>query len=208
MRKLKISQRDAGEWITTGKPPPADKVDHDAHWFVDSIWTASKSAKGEAPANRRKRLAAGLIAVRELVGLFDGEMARDLADLSSALTDLDRGSVHPMLKPVKKSRGAPYDSDKWRAYTYLALAMHAWMRCRMSQEEAAKRVARRSPVDIRHKQIQSWRKEIMAGRRNTETLDLFSRGRRVIESLSTRPQLEAFALWITSQAHLISDLLT
>jgi hypothetical protein len=85
----------------------------------------------------RKRCVAGLEAVVEFLehaNIDSGNAIIGLADLATAVADLDRGIVHPMLRKVGWDR-PPDRSDIWMARSDAAIGVEFLLRTGMSKKD-------------------------------------------------------------------------
>lgn len=102
----------------------------------------------EAGDSGREGALFALFALHDFICEVDDILAPGLEDpilqLAGALNDLNFGTVHPMLKPIKiDQQGAPKSSlDRTRLRSMSAVAMTLLMKTGCSKKEAAQRVAR------------------------------------------------------------------
>jgi hypothetical protein len=154
-----------------------------------------ESTLPRTPENERERLAAGLVFVAQFVA---AEIDRDIAnkyffELSSALTDLNDGTVRPLLEHSSLRTRAD-SSDKWRARARIAVALDALMRSGLRQTDAANEIAdkNRGLHTLAGKTaaisfsttIIGWREEFIRKRvKNFEAAVLFEEGIRRIDEM-------------------------
>jgi hypothetical protein len=158
------------------------------------------------PENERERVAAALVFVAQVIA---AEIDRDIAndyffELSSAIADLNRGIVRPLLKPSPRHGRVGDPSDKWRARARISVALEALMRSRLTQTEAAGKIAREYPdlAALAGKKagkfpttIIGWHAEFSKKRvKNFEAEGLFAVGIEHVDELSDDPDgLKALA---------------
>ena len=83
--------------------------------------------------DERERYAAALIKVAQF---FSDQGSRRLGDrffeLSSAVAELNEGTIHPLLRPVRSPNRPAEPSQRWRARARVALALEALIRSGLS----------------------------------------------------------------------------
>jgi hypothetical protein len=152
------------------------------------------------PFNERERYSAALVAAAQFfIRLGEGQIGERFFELASAIADLNSGTQHPILVPVRTDNRRPDTSQMWRARASVALALEAAIRSGLSQGAAAARIARKFPsltklAGSRAKNspletiVLGWRKELKAARiKNFQAGELFSEGMKKIDSLSSSP---------------------
>lgn len=166
--------------------------------------------------NERERYAAALIVVAQY---FSSSAGRPIADrffeLASAIADLNNGTVHPLLEPVRPDNRPADPSQLWRARARVALGLEALLRAGLNRSAAAAKIASHyssvanlAGVKAKGSKLQTivfgWRRELKAGRvKNFEAGELFSEGskesidwrlRKTIESsrIANLPRLPSF----------------
>jgi hypothetical protein len=110
--------------------------------YRDLIVTMGRAHKDLRSSNERKAYAAALVAFTQF-GKANGWNAAILvwlAELASALTDLDYGIVTPLLEPPLKSKSFP--SNTWRRLALVALGMKVLTMAGIKRNEAADRALR------------------------------------------------------------------
>jgi hypothetical protein len=110
--------------------------------YRDLIVMMGRAHKDLRSSNERKAYAAALIAFTQF-GKANGWNAAILvwlAELASALTDLDDGIVAPLLEPALKSKS--FSSNTWRRFALVALGMKALTMSGVKRNEAADRALR------------------------------------------------------------------
>jgi hypothetical protein len=154
------------------------------------------------PFNERERYAAAVAAVAQLFStLGDRPVGNRFFNLASAISDLNSGTVHPLLQAVRTVNRRPDFSQLWRARARVALGLEALIRsgAKVDATVAAEKVAKRFPLLAKlagPKASQSrlaavllgWRREFRATRiKNFEATELFLEGMRRIEHLTAQP---------------------
>jgi hypothetical protein len=156
--------------------------------------------------NERERYAAALIV---LANYFSSLSVKPIAgrffELGSAIADLNNGTVHSLLRPVRADNRRADPSQLWRARAHVALALEALLRSGLNRQDAALKVARQYPgiaslAGLRAKDsalqttLFGWRREFKAGRvKNFEASELFAEGIKTIDRLSSRQGYLRFA---------------
>jgi hypothetical protein len=140
---------------------------------------------------------------------IDGRIANTyLFELASALGDLDRGIVRPLLKPSPLRNRPPDPSNRWRARSRVALALDALMRSGLDRTKAANKIARdkklRALAGKRARKfpatIIGWRNEFRAGRVDDfEATVLFAEGVRLISEMEAAGDFEALKKFAADQ---------
>jgi hypothetical protein len=131
-----------------------------------------------------------------------------LFELASALEDLDRGIVRPLLKPSPLRNRPPDPSNIWRARARVALALDALMRSGLKRTEAANKIARdkklRALAGKRAGKFPAtvigWRNDFNAGRVDDfEATVLFAEGLRLISEMEVAGDFEALKRFAADQ---------
>jgi hypothetical protein len=184
--------------------------------------------------NKRELLAAMLVVVGQFVAdttdlriTDDQHIAGEYFELSSAIENLNRGIVGPLLRrsipstrkaPTSKKWRRPGDpSYIWRARARVALALIAYMRSGLRQDEAAEKIARehRSLRRLVGKKTRGklaatiihWRKEFGAKRRKEsggrvqdyEATEAFKEGLRRIDEMCAVLDIEGLKAFARDQ---------
>jgi hypothetical protein len=158
------------------------------------------------PANERERYVAALNSIAQyftsLVGRPIGERFFELA---SAIADLNVGTVHPLLRPVRPDNRPADPSQLWRARARVVLGLEALLRFGLNRSDAAAKIARDyssiaklAGANARTSNLQTtlfgWRKRLLLGRiKNFEAQELFSAGLETIAALPQDQHLAEFA---------------
>src|SRR5262245_2305689 len=161
----------------------------------------------------RERYAAALIA---LANYFSSLSVKPIAarffELGSAIADLNSGTVHSLLRPVRADNRRADPSQLWRARARVALGLEALLRSGLNRSEAASKIAgqyssvaylvgakaKDSKLEIT---VFGWRRELRAGRvKNFEASELFVEGIKRIDRLSSRQGYLRFATRQFAQA--------
>jgi hypothetical protein len=124
----------------------------------------------------RKGYIAALASIAQFIRFVYGEESGvRLLRLAAALSDLDHGTVSPLLTPAPLNSRAMDSSETWAARTYAALALECLVRCRDPVDEAAQQLSRPHRYDW--KTLKNWRRELKAGRvKNPLAQIMFSNG--------------------------------
>jgi hypothetical protein len=180
-----------------GKPDDYDAMDpeyrraaadHVFGAFIRLIRAVDREFIGEPTAQPswKDRRANALTAV----GFFFDQMREPSAaafhELSSALRDLNRGTVHPLLQPTRTDNRPPEPSGLWRARACGVLALEALICSGRTPADAAAEIARKFP-HLSHlagarsnafgRTVLNWRKEFHSKRvKNKEAATFFAYG--------------------------------
>jgi hypothetical protein len=155
-----------------------------------------------SPEHERELYAAVLIAAGQFVAttIDRGIANRYFFELQSALVDLNKDTVRPLLKPSPQHNRPPDPSNEWRARARVALALDAFMRSGLSQKDAADKIAK-NHSGLRRlagkkagdfaTTIIGWRREFSARRvKNFEATELFAEGVHRIGRLDAAGDLD------------------
>jgi hypothetical protein len=157
------------------------------------------------PANERERYVAALNSIAQyftsLVGRPIGERFFELA---SAIADLNVGTVHPLLRPVRPDNRPADPSQLWRARARVVLGLEALLRFGLNRSDAAAKIALDYPsiaklagAKARNSDLQTtlWVAQApFVGRiKNFEAQELFSAGLETIAALPQDQHLAEFA---------------
>lgn len=94
---------------------------------------------------RRARYINILLVFADLVIPENGAWAEEIAELASALGDLDDGRVHDFLTPKDFLGRAPEQSNVWRLRARVCLALQAFVECGTPREDAAEHIEESYP---------------------------------------------------------------
>jgi hypothetical protein len=169
------------------------------------------------PVNERERYAAALVAVaRFFSGFGRRQIENRFFELASAIADLNMGTVHPVLRPVRADNRRADPSQLWRARAQAALGLEALIRSGLSPNATAAHIAKGIPglaklASAKAKQskpqsiLLGWRREFRAARiKNFEATELFSEGMGRMKRLKRPHLLRKFAAEQLSRA--VSDI--
>lgn len=150
------------------------------------------------PGSKQNQFAAALVVVaRFMQDTISIEHANSFFELSSAIANLQTGSVHPWLAPARDvARRDP--SQLWRGRASAVVALEALCVARAPIDiKAAARELLRNHAGISRlgggklkrqagvSTLMNWHKEFSAGRvKDVEANDLFSAGRELIQTLT------------------------
>jgi hypothetical protein len=156
--------------------------------------------------NERERYAAALIV---LATYFSSLSVKPIAsrffELASAIADLNNGTVHSLLRPVRADNRRADPSQLWRARARVALGLEALLRSGLNRNAAAAKIASQyssianlAGAKAKDSKLQTtvfgWRRELKAGRvKNFEASELFAEGIKRIDRLSSRQGYLRFA---------------
>jgi hypothetical protein len=159
------------------------------------------------PTNERERYAAALVVVAQY---FSSVAGRPIADrffeLASAIADLNKGTVHPLLQQVRPDNRPADPSQLWRARARVALGLEALLRSGLNRSDAAAKItseyssiANLAGVKAKDSKLQTivfgWRRELKAGRvKNFEAIELFAEGIKRIDRLASPQEHRKFAI--------------
>ncbi len=157
-------------------------------------------------ANERERYGPALVVVAQFFsGLGDRRIGDRFFELASAITDLNTGTVRPLLQPARADNRRADTSQVWRARARAVLALEALVRSGIARKAAAARLARnanaaklggaKAKTSNLETTILGWRKGLSEGRiKNFEGRELLLAGREKIRDLPKRdPRLVEFA---------------
>ncbi len=158
------------------------------------------------PFNERERYGAAVVALAQFFSeVGNRQIGNRLFELGSAITDLNSGTPHALLQPVRADNRRSDPSRLWRARSHTALALEALIRSGVGQKAAAAQVARSASVakvagtkpktSGLQTAILGWRKRLVAGRvKNFEGQELWLAGCEKIRDLPQHdPRLIKFA---------------
>ena len=147
-------------------------------------------------ANERERYAGALVAVGQFFcALADRRLGDRFFELASAIGDLNNGTLHPLLQPVRADNRRADTSQVWRARARAVLALEALVQAGLSQDAAAAQLARkcrgiaglvgrRARTSSLQTTIVGWRKRLLAGRvKNFVGREVLLAGREKIRHL-------------------------
>jgi hypothetical protein len=159
------------------------------------------------PVNERERYAAALDSVAQY---FSSVAGRPIADrffeLASAISDLNKGTVHPLLRKVRPDNRPADPSQLWRARARVALGLEALLRSDLNRSDAAAKIASQyssianlAGVKAKDSKLQTivfgWRRELKAGRvKNFEASELFAEGIKRIDQMASPRGYREFAI--------------
>jgi len=183
-----------------GKPDDYDAIDpeyrravadHVFGAFIRLIREVDREFIGEPTArpslgDLRERYATALTAV----GFFFDQMREPYAlafhELNSALRDLNRGAIHPLLQATRTDNRPPEPSGLWRVRACVVLALEALICSKRTPTSAAAEIAGRLPhlsqlagarSKASGKTVLNWRKEFHSKRiKNKEAATYFAYG--------------------------------
>ena len=94
------------------------------------------------PTNERERYAAALVVVAQYFSsLAEKQIADRFFELASAIADLNNGTVHSLLRPVRADNRRADPSQLWRARARVALGLEALLRSGLNRSDAAAKMA-------------------------------------------------------------------
>src|SRR5436309_9438264 len=95
------------------------------------------------PLNERERYAAALIGIAQYFTSVTGRpLGERFFELASAIADLNAGTVHPLLRPVRADNRRADPSQLWRTRARVALGLEALLRSGLTRNDAAAKIAR------------------------------------------------------------------
>jgi hypothetical protein len=179
----------------------------------DAIATDS-SPPDQTPKYKRLRLIHALQAIAEFyqeLG-FNKSLEWDFHHLALALDDLNRGTVDPLLEPVKTGGTKKLNASwVWCARAYVALGIRTLVKTGLTRQQAAKQAARQFPAIRKlaatnrsfpastEAKILSWLDDLNKGHRgkikNRQALAIFDDGVRLLEPLSGDGLLRVAERW-------------
>ena len=188
--------------------------------FFATIFHAFNQAPDypETPTNERQRYSAALIAVARFCDLKDPRLGRRFFELSSAIADLDSGTVSPLLRPIEPNNRHADSSRLWRARARVALALEALICSGLSSRAAATQLAHKFPKIARlagaaaknstlQTTIGGWRKALSADKvKNFEARELFLAGLELIRKLPKTELIEFSERQLADVAQLSREL--
>ena len=158
------------------------------------------------PANERERYAAALVAVAQYFSSVAGRpIAERFFELASAIADLNKGTIHPLLQQVRPDNRPADPSQMWRARARVALGLEALLRSGLNRSDATAKIASQyssianlAGVKAKDSKLQTivfgWRRELKAGRvKNFEANELFAEGIKRIDRLASPQGYRRFA---------------
>lgn len=156
--------------------------------------------------NDRDRYAAALFAMAQYFSALAGRPLGDrFFELGSAIADLNNGTVHPLLRPVRSDNRRADTSQLWRARARVAMGLEALLRSGLNQTDAAAKLAsrhsdianlagRKAKYSTLQTIVFGWRRELKAGRvKNFEASALFAEGLERINRLASAQAHRKFA---------------
>jgi hypothetical protein len=159
------------------------------------------------PMNERERYAAALIVVAQYFSsVGEKQIANRFFELSSAIADLNNGTVHPILRPMRADNRRADPSQLWRARARVALGLEALLRSGLNRSDATAKIASQcssianlAGVKAKDSRLEitvfGWRRELKAGRvKNFEASELFSEGIKRIDLLASQQAYRKFAI--------------
>jgi hypothetical protein len=157
-------------------------------------------------ANERERYGPALVVVAQFFsGLGDRRIGDRFFELASAITDLNTGTLHPLLHPARADNRRADTSQLWRARARAVLALEALVRSGIARKAATAKLARtvnaaklagaKAKTSNLQTTILGWRKGLLEGRvKNFEGRELLLAGRDKIRDLPKNdPRLVEFA---------------
>ncbi len=149
------------------------------------------------PVNERERLVAAVIAIAQFfTEVGDKQVSNRLFELGSAIADLNSGTPHPLLRPVRSDNRRAHPSRLWRARARSAIGLEALVRSGLGVSAAAEKISKDYPR-LTHlgtpraaksrlpKLLIGWRREFRSARiKNFEAAELFSEGLRRLDLVS------------------------
>jgi hypothetical protein len=151
------------------------------------------------PVHERERLAAAVIAIAQFFAeVGDKQVSNRFFELGSAIADLNSGTPHPLLRPVRSHNRRADPSRLWRARARSAIGLEALIRSGLGVSAAAEKISKEHPrlahlVNPRAgrsglpKLLIGWRREFRSSRiKNFEAAELFSEGLRRLDLVSDK----------------------
>jgi len=177
----------------------------DLYAGVSRAFTQHPDHPRTAP-NERERYGPALVVVAQFFsGLGDRRIGDRFFELASAITDLNAGTLHPLLHPARADNRRADTSRLWRARARTVLALEALVRSGLDRKAAAAQLARsanaaklagaKSKTSSLQTTILGWRKGLLERRvKNFEGRELLLAGREKIRDLPKHdPRLVEFA---------------
>jgi hypothetical protein len=159
------------------------------------------------PVNERERYAAALNSIAQYFSSVAGRpIGNRFFELASAIADLNSGTVHSLLLPIRADNRPADPSQLWRARTRVALGLEALLRSGLNRNDAAAKIAseyssiaKLSGPKAKDSKLQiivfGWRRELKAGRvKNFEARELFAEGIKRIDQLASPQEHRKFAI--------------